>query len=380
MDTGERYELVLVPHLGQLVLELGDGFIVEILLPVEGRRAVVGEQLTRMHGAHRFGPLARKSKIRGAGFAPHHIGVPGVGNTARNRLLQAVLDHVETLAGALAGKEGFVVIVDIRGQQVCRLGVGARQYHGGHAHDVGREPRRNQLLHRFLRWNQHLAPHVPAFLDRGQLILEVNAGGTRANHVLHQFEGVEYPAETGLGVGYDRQKIVDEIIIAGIDSAAPLDFVGTAKRIVDTTHHRRHRVVGVKRLVGVHGLGGITVGGNLPTRQVNGLDSGLGLLHRLAAGQGTHAIDITFPRRPVDLPPQLLRTHPGQRVFRLHRAPQAHHVGCTVTAGYVGPAGIFLPLFLKRGDLLFSRHVVVISRRTGFNMAPRAQHIEYTDA
>src|SRR5579885_3907188 len=48
VDTGQRDELVLVAHRAQLALELGDGGVVEILLPVERGRAVVRQKLVRI--------------------------------------------------------------------------------------------------------------------------------------------------------------------------------------------------------------------------------------------------------------------------------------------------------------------------------------------
>src|SRR5581483_3394396 len=43
MEAGQRDELELVAHRAQLLLELGDGGVVQVLHPVEGRRTVVGE-------------------------------------------------------------------------------------------------------------------------------------------------------------------------------------------------------------------------------------------------------------------------------------------------------------------------------------------------
>src|SRR6266536_3627607 len=48
VESGERDELVLVPHLGKLALELVDGALVEVLAPVERRRAIEGEHLVRV--------------------------------------------------------------------------------------------------------------------------------------------------------------------------------------------------------------------------------------------------------------------------------------------------------------------------------------------
>lgn len=78
-------------------------------------------------------------------------------------------------------------------------------------------------LHGFLRRDQHLAAHVPAFLDRSELILEMHPGGTGADHRFHQFEGVEYAAETGFGIGDDGGVVVDEILMLRIDALGALD-------------------------------------------------------------------------------------------------------------------------------------------------------------
>lgn len=43
MDTGEGNELVLVAHIAQFLLEFGDGGIVQVLLPVKGRGAVISQ-------------------------------------------------------------------------------------------------------------------------------------------------------------------------------------------------------------------------------------------------------------------------------------------------------------------------------------------------
>src|SRR5690606_30187454 len=45
VEAGEGHELELVTHGPELALELGDGGVVELLLPIEGRRAVIGKQL-----------------------------------------------------------------------------------------------------------------------------------------------------------------------------------------------------------------------------------------------------------------------------------------------------------------------------------------------
>ena len=219
MDTGEGDELVLVAHRRQLVLELRDRGVVEVLLPVERRRAVVGQQLVRIGGQHGLRELAGKTEVRGAGLAPHQIRVRCIGHAAADRLFEAVFHTVETLRGTLAGEERLVVGVDVIGQQVGRLRIGACQQQCGHTHHVGCEARRNQLLDRLAGRHQHLAAHVAALLHRRELIFEVHPGSTVGDHVLHQFEGVEHATEAGLGIGHDRQEVIEITLVARADPA-----------------------------------------------------------------------------------------------------------------------------------------------------------------
>ena len=189
----------------------------------------------------------RAKQVRGAGLAPHHVGVLRVGEAARERLVEALARAVEALGGALAGEERLVVLVDVGRDDVGGFGVGAREQHRRHAHDVGREARGDQLLHRFLRRHQHLAAHVAALLDRGELVLEVHAGGAGVDHRLHQLEGVQHAAEAGLRVGDDRREPVDVAL-----AFHGLDLIGARQRVVDALDHRRHRGNRVERLVGIH--------------------------------------------------------------------------------------------------------------------------------
>ncbi len=84
--------------------------------------------------------------------------------------------------------------------------------------------------------HQHLAAHVAALLLAGELVLEVHAGGARLDHRLHQLEGVERPAEAGLGVGDDRREPVAVILALGV-----LDLVGAEERVVDARARRAGR-------------------------------------------------------------------------------------------------------------------------------------------
>ena len=114
--------------------------------------------------------------------------------------------------------------------------------------------------------NQHLATHVTAFFNCGQLVFKVHTGSTRGNHVFHQFKCVQHAAETSFCIGHDRQEVVDEIFAAGLDAAAPLDFISALEGVIDAADHGGYRIVGVQGLIRVHGLRRVAVCGHLPTR------------------------------------------------------------------------------------------------------------------
>src|SRR6185312_15205472 len=78
VKAGKRDELELVAHCTELALEAGDRRVVEILLPVERRRAVVCKKLVRKLRVDRFGERLRECKIGLAGFAPDQIRVARV--------------------------------------------------------------------------------------------------------------------------------------------------------------------------------------------------------------------------------------------------------------------------------------------------------------
>jgi hypothetical protein len=89
----------------------------------------------------------------------------------------------------------------------------------------------------------------------------------------------------------------------------------------------------------------------LPARQVDRLEAGLDLLHRLVAGQRAERV---HERLGVDAFPQLFRAALGERVVDLQRAAQAHHVGRGVGALDAFPARIGFPLLLELLCLLLA--------------------------
>ncbi len=91
VEAREGDELELVAHRAELTLELGDRRLVEVLLPVEARAAVVGELLVREVLEDRLGELLGLLEIRGRGLHPEQVGDRGVGLRARDAALDAGL-------------------------------------------------------------------------------------------------------------------------------------------------------------------------------------------------------------------------------------------------------------------------------------------------
>ena len=175
------------------------------------------------------------------------------------------------------------------------------------------------LADRLARRHEHLAAHVAALLHRRELVLEVDARRAGFDHRLHQLEGVEHAAEAGLGIGDDRREVVDVVLALG-----PLDLVGAREGVVDALDDHRHRVRRIERLVGVHLAGDVGVARDLPARQVDRLQAGLDLLHRLVAGERAERVD---ERLGVDEVPELFGAAPRERVLDADRAGQTHDVG-----------------------------------------------------
>lgn len=78
MDAGHGDELVLVARRPRLALEFGNGGVVQVLLSVEGRRAVLRQQLVRVFLLDRLGEVACFVQVGPGSFAPDHVGVPEV--------------------------------------------------------------------------------------------------------------------------------------------------------------------------------------------------------------------------------------------------------------------------------------------------------------
>src|SRR5690349_6102648 len=102
VETGERDELKLVAHQSELFLKLRNRALVELLLPVERRRAIVREQLAGKLLVNRVRKTGRVFEIRFRRLTPDDVRVRRVSKRARNRLVQPGFDTEETLSRAFA--------------------------------------------------------------------------------------------------------------------------------------------------------------------------------------------------------------------------------------------------------------------------------------
>ena len=116
--------------------------------------------------------------IRGGGFAPHDVGVGGVGTAPGNGQIKTALDIVEAFNGAGVENIGFVHRVDIRCNQACGIGVGTGDEHRGNPQHIRCQTGCGKFGGKFHGGDKHLAAHVSALFQGRYLILEMHPGGS----------------------------------------------------------------------------------------------------------------------------------------------------------------------------------------------------------
>ena len=343
VEACEGDELELEAHGSEFLLELGDGRVVQVRLPVERRRAVVGEQLVRELAANRLGELLGDLEIRHAGLHPDEVGVRGVGLRTGDAGLDAVLDAEESFCGAGSVEEFAVTLVDVGGDQRSCLGVGAGDDDRRDVGDVRCQTRRGQGTDVLLGGDQNLAAEVAALLLRGELVFPVHACGAGHDHGLLQLVGVQCATEAGFGVGHDRcDPVLDGRVALDLG-----DLVGAQECVVDATDYRRHRVGRVEALVRVRVAREVGVAGDLPAGEVDRLEAGANLLHGLVAGEGTERVDVVLV---VDEIPQDLAAAASEGRFFDDGALEVGDLLCGEVTGDALPAGVGVPILLDLGD------------------------------
>lgn len=357
VEAGQRDELELVAHRAEFLLELRDRRVVEVLLPVERRRAVVRQHLARELLVDRLRELLRVLEIRLARLAPHEVRIRRIREAARDRLLEARLGAEEAFDRALAVRNGLSLssMSDVM-RSAASASVRATRTVG-----VPITSAASRAADSFATASRvgtsTLPPMWPHFFTDASWSSKWNTRRAGLDHRLHQLERVQHAAEAGFRVRDDRREEIDVAFVAGVLAFRPLDLVGARQRVVDALDDERHRVRRIQRLVRVHFTGDVRVAGHLPARQIDGLQPGLHLLHRLVACERAQRIDEWFL---VDEPPELFRAALRERVLDGDRAAQADHVVGRVAALDARPARIGVPLLLQFQCLLLSRHDVLL--------------------
>ena len=247
-------------------------------------------------------------------LTPDQVGIRSVGEAARNGGVDAAANAEESFRGPFSGDELAVARIDVAGQQMRAVGIGARHDQCRHAQHIGSQTGRDQLLNGLRGRHQNLSAEVSALLGRGELIFEMHASRAGLDHRLHQFEGVQGAAESGFGIGHDGGHPVDTVL-----SVEVVDLVGAHQGVVDAANDIGNAVGRVQALIGIHLARVVGVGGDLPTAEVDGLQAGLHLLHRLVAGERAESGHVRFV---MQQPPEPLRAQASQSVLDLDRAAQ----------------------------------------------------------
>src|SRR6266849_9678872 len=88
MKSCERDKLKFVAHGAKLILEPPDRSPVEVLIPVERRRTIIGEEFLRKSLTDRLRKLSCLAEIGRRGLAPQHIAERSVGKGTRDCKLE----------------------------------------------------------------------------------------------------------------------------------------------------------------------------------------------------------------------------------------------------------------------------------------------------
>src|SRR5205085_311756 len=142
----------------------GDGLLVELGLPVEARRAIVGELLGRKLRVDALGKGARLLQVRMARLEPDQVGVRREGKSSRDAMFKAgaVLQAEEPLGRPLAGDERAVALVDVAGDELRAFRIGAGDDDCRDTAYIGREASRIEVADGRLGRDEDLATEVAA--------------------------------------------------------------------------------------------------------------------------------------------------------------------------------------------------------------------------
>ena len=124
-----------------------------------------------------------------------------------------------------------------------------------------------------------------------------------------------------------------------------VDLVGSHQGVVDAAHHGRDRVCWIQALVGIGLAGEVAVGGDLPTGQVDGVQSATDHLDGLVARQRPQRAGEGLG---LQLVPQLLGSQLRQCLLFDDGATKPDHVFGAVAALDAGPPYVTGPLLTQQ--------------------------------
>src|SRR5205807_285371 len=114
-----------VTHGAQFALETGDGGIVKFSFPMEGRRTIVSQQLSREALMDGLGKLPGLVYVGLRSFAPDHVGVGSVDQAASNGCFESAFEAQKAVGSALAREEIDIANIAVAGKQLGAIGIGA---------------------------------------------------------------------------------------------------------------------------------------------------------------------------------------------------------------------------------------------------------------
>src|SRR3984893_10635266 len=114
--------------------------------------------------------------------------------------------------------------------------------------------------------------------------------------------------------------------------------------MVDAAAHMGNTVGRVKALIGIHLAGVVSIRRDLPSTDVNGLNTGLHLLHGLVAGHRAQRVDIGLGLQQL---PQALGAHASQRVLDVDRSTETQHIFGRVSSLNALPTPIIGPVVVQ---------------------------------
>ena len=115
MEAGQGDELEPVSEFAKLRLEGIDLAVIQVRLPVERRRTVIGQRFARKLLVHGFGEPSCLLEVRLAGLTPYDVTVGGVGQGTCYCLVEPGAGTKESLRSPFSGQERPVPVVDVRG-------------------------------------------------------------------------------------------------------------------------------------------------------------------------------------------------------------------------------------------------------------------------